>query len=130
MATRELGSQGLRCALGGAMGDYMRAVTQQWMLVAPRANPAMLDMFRDRDRRPYRNMVPWAGEFAGKYLTSAVQLLRLTDDSALRACVKEFVDELLACQAEDGYLGPWPARYRLRGTAPNVGGKKGPTWDA
>lgn len=130
MTTRELSTGSMRCTLGGPMGDYMRAVTQQWLLVAPRANPAMLDMFRDRDRRPHRNMVPWAGEFAGKYLTSAVQLLRLTEDANLRTCVEEFVADLLACQAEDGYLGPWPARYRLRGTAPNVGGNGGPTWDA
>lgn len=88
MATRELSTRGMRCTLDGAMGDYMRAVTQQWLLVAPRANPAMLDMFRDRDRRPYPNMVLWAGEFAGKYSTSAVQLLRLTADDgrALTLC--------------------------------------------
>ena len=37
----------------------------------------MLEIFRDRDRQPLRDMVPWAGEFAGKYLTSAVQILLL-----------------------------------------------------
>ncbi|NQU12295.1 hypothetical protein HQ590_15980, partial [bacterium] len=34
-----------RCDLGGVVGDYLRAVTDQWLLVAPRANPAMLEMF-------------------------------------------------------------------------------------
>ena len=51
------------------MPQYLRGVTQQWLLVAPDANPAMLEMFRDRDRQPRRAMQPWAGEFAGKYLT-------------------------------------------------------------
>jgi len=72
-------------------------------------------------------MVPWAGEFAGKYLTSAVQILRLTGDESLRAYVARFVAELIETQAEDGYLGPWPATSRLTGRAPNVGGL---TWDA
>ena len=119
-----------RYALGGALGERLAAVTRQWLLVAPDANPAMLEMFRDRDRRPYRDLVPWAGEFAGKYLTSAVQVLRLTGDPALRRRLGAFVRELVSLQAEDGYLGPWPRRYRLAGVAPNVGGKPGNTWDA
>ena len=115
---------------GGYMNDYLRAVTEQWLLVAPAGNPAILEIFRDRDRLPKRNMVPWAGEFAGKYLTSAVQVLRLTGDPELRTYIRGFVDELVGLQAEDGYLGPWPKRNRLTGEAPNVMGKKGGTWDA
>lgn len=117
-------------ALEGPFAEYLRGVTAQWLAVAPDANPAMLDIFRDRDRRPRRDLVPWAGEFAGKYLTSAVQVLRLTGDDQLRAYIRRFVAELVALQDEDGYLGPWPRRHRLTGKAPNVGGKQGPTWDA
>jgi hypothetical protein len=90
----------------------------------------MLEIFRDRDRLPRRNLVPWAGEFAGKYLTSAVQVLRLTGDPGLRAGVAAFVEELISLQADDGYLGPWPRACRLTGAAPNVMGKEGSTWDA
>ena len=114
----------------GVVADYLRAVTEQWLLVAPAAKPAMLDIFADGDRKPHRNMVPWAGEFAGKYLTSAVQVLRLTGDRRLRKYIAVFVEQLIRLQDEDGYLGPWPKNSRLTGTAPNVNGKKGPTWDA
>ena len=117
-------------AFEGPLADYLEGVTQQWLLIAPDANPAMLDMFADRDRRPYRDQVPWAGEFAGKYLTSAVQILRLTGDSALKEYLGRFVDGLIAHQDRDGYLGPWPMRNRLTGVAPNVMGKRGATWDA
>ena len=91
----------------------------------------MLEMFRDRDRQPLRAMEPWAGEFAGKYLTGAVQVYRVTHDEALRTYLSAFVRELCSLQADDGYLGPWPSTSRLTGAAPNVGkGTTGPTWDA
>jgi DUF1680 family protein len=119
-----------RYAFNGLLAEYLGRVTEQWLLVAPTANPAMLEMFRDRDRKPLRNMVPWAGEFAGKHLTNAVQIWRLTRDPGLRAAIAGFVGELVRLQDKDGYLGPWPKKYRLTGNAPNVGGQMGATWDA
>ena len=74
---------GTRYRIDGVLGDYLASVSEQWLKVAPRANPALLEMFRDRDRRPLREMVMWAGEFAGKYLTGAVQVLRVTGDPSL-----------------------------------------------
>ncbi len=53
---------------GGFVGERIRANVRNWLLIAPSSNPAMLQMFRDRDRTPRRDLVPWAGEFAGKYL--------------------------------------------------------------
>lgn len=109
----------------GPVGDYLRGVVNQWLLVAPKANPGMLEMFRDRDDSPLRQMVPWAGEFAGKYLTGAVQVLRATGDPALQTWLKEFVGILVGLQDSDGYLGPWPATCRLT----NMDAADGHTWD-
>ena len=117
----------VRFELGGYLAEYLSGVTDQWLMVAPDSNPGMLEMFRDRDRLPPRQMVPWAGEFAGKYLTSAVQILRLTDDQVLRRRLRRFVDDLLQLQAEDGYVGPWAVDNRLTNSAPNARG--GSTWD-
>ena len=119
-----------RYRFGGYLADYLTGVTEQWLKAAPLANPAMLEIFRDRDRQPLRDMVPWAGEFAGKYLTSAVQILRLTQDATLKTFIRGFVSQLVQLQDTDGYLGPWPQGSRLTGEAPNVGGKAGNTWDA
>jgi DUF1680 family protein len=58
-------------------------------------------------------LVPWAGEFVGKYLISAVQSLRLTKDPRLNDQVKAIVAEFISTQAEDGYLGPFPKSERL-----------------
>lgn len=116
--------------LDGIAGKYLTRVTENWLKLVPEANPAILEMFRDRDRLPRRMMEPWAGEFAGKYLTGAVQVYRLTRDQQLRSILTRFVAELIALQAADGYLGPWPKDSRLSGHAPNAGARGGPTWDA
>jgi hypothetical protein len=75
----------------------------------------MLEMFRVRDRQPVPGLVPWAGEFAGKYLISAVQACRMSDDPRLRPFVAAFVAELIATQADDGYIGPFRHEERLLG---------------
>jgi DUF1680 family protein len=121
---------GLQMTPEGPVQRYLEAVTQNWLLPLPEANPAILAMFTDRDRTPYRDLLPWSGEFAGKYLTGATQVLRTTHDARLRARLEGFVAELLRHQDADGYLGPFPRGHRLTGSAPNVGGKVGSTWDA
>ena len=103
----------------GKIGDCLEAVIRQWLLPAPLSNPAMLEMFRDRDKQPLRNLVPWAGEFAGKYLTHAAQIYRITKDGNLKTHLDWFVKELISLQDADGYLGPWPYKYRLTGKSPN-----------
>ncbi len=120
----------VRMTLAGPIQQYLEAVTQNWLLPAPSANPAILAMFADRDRVPYRDLLPWSGEFAGKYLTGATQVMRATGDERLRSRLQRFVAELVAFQDSDGYLGPFSKGHRLTGSAPNIGGKDGPTWDA
>lgn len=125
-----------RWTLDGELGRRLRANEEHWLLVAPDANPAMLQLFRDRDRRPVRDLLPWSGEFAGKYLTSAALALRLAGDERgergerLRRHLERFVRALLAAQDEDGYLGVFPRAHRLTGTAPRPDGGEGRTWDA
>lgn len=43
-----------RFDLGGEIARRLSAVAGNWIIPAPYANPAMLEMFRDRDRPPYR----------------------------------------------------------------------------
>ncbi|MHB1455651.1 MAG: beta-L-arabinofuranosidase domain-containing protein [Armatimonadota bacterium] len=109
------------------MDSYLENITDNWLLTAPDANPAMLEMLKDRDRQPYRALLPWSGEFAGKYLTAAAQVYRLTHDKKLKAYLNDFVAELISCQdPEDGYMGPFPKGSHLTGHAPNCDG----TWDS
>lgn len=97
----------------GLAGDRMEANVDNWLLCAPQANPGMLEMFRGRDRQPVPQLVPWAGEFVGKYLISAVQALRMSDNPRLFPQVSNVVNAFIATQAEDGYLGPFPKDIRL-----------------
>lgn len=108
--------------LHGTIRQRVDSVTANWLLKVPEKNPAILEMFADRDNPQPRSLLPWSGEFAGKYLTGAVQILRLTHDPRLKANVAAFVAKFVRLQAEDGYLGPFPADNRLQG--------KNGTWDA
>ena len=73
--------------LGGVVGEYVAAVIESWVMQIPDTNPAITEMFAVRDLKPYRSYLQWSGEFAGKYLTGAVQLLRTTQDPPARTCV-------------------------------------------
>ena len=81
---------------------------------APGDNPGLLGMFAARDDSSAPNLVPWAGEFIGKYLLSAIQALRYSDNAALRAQTANLVSETISYQADDGYLGPFPKNVRLK----------------
>lgn len=112
--------------LSGPVRRRIDAVVENWLLRAPDLNPGMLRMFAERDTPPHRNWLPWSGEFAGKYLTAATQVLRVTHDRRLAEYLQAFVDRLVALQASDGYLGPFPKEFRLSGKDSSGGA----TWDA
>ena len=106
---------GAHFRFGGPMGERIDANVDNWLVRAPTANPGMLEMFRVRDREPVPQLVPWAGEFVGKYLISAIQARRLSRDTQLDATLRQVVSELISTQADDGYLGPFRKDERLLG---------------
>ena len=106
--------------LEGYLSKRIDKSIHHYFLETPEANPAMLQVMRDRNRLPARNLVPWAGEFAGKYLTGAELIWRVTHEPALKQTIDTFVRDLIQCQDADGYLGPFPKDMHL--TARN-------TWD-
>jgi hypothetical protein len=105
--------------IGGPLRKQIDGVVENWLIPAPGNNPAMTEMFADRDKQPLRNLLPWSGEFFGKYLTASAQMIRLTGNKKLQATVEKVVARAIALQAEDGYLGPWSKEFRLRKGAPN-----------
>ena len=72
-------------AFQGVVSERMAANVRHWLLPAPDANPAMLQIFRDRDRLPSRDLVPWAGEFAGKRGKQALDLVDRKSTTNLEA---------------------------------------------
>lgn len=101
--------------LGGIVGDRVDANIDSWLVRAPLANPGMTEMFRVRDRKPVPQLVPWAGEFVGKYLISAIQARRMSDDPRVEATIRRVLEDLMSTQDEDGYLGPFRKEERLLG---------------
>ena len=102
--------------LGGELGRRVDANVTNWLIPAIVSNPGMVEMFHLRDRKPaYPDPVWWAGEFAGKYLISLVQALRMSDSPELRETAQKLVRDICAAQADDGYLGPFTKEQRLLG---------------
>lgn len=101
----------------GIVGDRVRANEINWLIPAPTNNPGMLGMFAHRNDQQYMAAelpVHWAGEFAGKYLISAVQSLKMTGNADLARVVNKFVGDLIATQGSDGSLG-MPLAWNLWG---------------
>lgn len=99
----------------GPLGRRIKAGAGKWLIDTPGGNPGLLDMFARRDSGKPINLVPWAGEFVGKYLISGVQALSMSDSARLKKTLSGVVARLIDLQAPDGYLGPWPKRERLKG---------------
>ncbi len=104
----------------GWIGQRVRASEDNWLIPAPSSNPGMVEMFAHKgDLRfvngPFASLptndwrnplpVPWAGEFAGKYLISAIQSLQMTRRAELAPVVAGVVQGLVAAQVGDGSLG-------------------------
>jgi DUF1680 family protein len=107
--------QGIRYSFGGILGERVQANLDNWLLRAPHANPGIIEMFRVRDRQPVPQLMPWAGEFIGKYLISAIQARRMVHDAHLEELIRDVIADLVSTQAEDGYLGPFRKEERLLG---------------
>ncbi|MCX7424625.1 MAG: glycoside hydrolase family 127 protein [Planctomycetia bacterium] len=101
--------------LDGFVGGRVKADVDNWLIVAPKNNPGLLDMFARRDAGGEPDLMPWAGEFVGKYLISGVQAMAMSRDPKLKETLQHVVKRLVELQADDGYLGPWPKNERLRG---------------
>src|SRR4051794_4485221 len=102
----------LHIRLEGWIGERVRANETNWLIPQPAMNPGIIEMFAARSNVKSVNLpddnrdpVPWAGEFAGKYLIGVVQSLRLTGNAELERVAHEFVLKLLATQGADGSLG-------------------------
>lgn len=105
---------GAKFKFDDVLGQRVKANVENWLLVAPEKNPELCEVFAHREANSEPPLVPWVGEFAGKYLISAVQAMRMSDDPRLRETAGKVVARVIQLQAEDGYLGPWPKKEQLQ----------------
>lgn len=106
--------------LNDKMGKLVDNIIENWLIGIRESNPAILDMFKDREIKPYRQTLPWSGEFAGKYLTCAAMIYSFTKNKGLKEYLDSYVNELMGVQADNGYIGPWPKEFELTGRTPEI----------
>ena len=101
--------------LHDAPGKLSDNIIDSWLVGIRESNPAILDMLKYPDKLPNRRLLPWSGEFAGKYVTCSVLLYRLTKNQKLYTYLQSFIRELISLQKENGYMGCWPTNCQLSG---------------
>ncbi len=99
----------------GPIGNRIDANIDNWLKKMPDNNPGLLNMFELRDTTQSLHLLPWSGEFVGKYLISGILALHMSDDPGLKKTLSGVVKHLINLQAEDGYLGPFPKEQRFIG---------------
>ena len=117
-------------SLRGQTGKLINNIIDNWLKGIRESNPAILDMFADRDLKPYRQALPWSGEFAGKYITGAYYTYKLTQNQHLYDYITNFIDEMITYQDSDGYLGCFSKECHLTGARSETPDKIGNSWDA
>ena len=119
--------------LSGYTGLLSEKIIDNFLIGLNESNPALLYMFRDRDVKPYRSLLPWSGEFAGKYITGMAYMYKLTSNEKLYSYAIDFIEKLLKYQDSDGYLGCFNKEGRMAGAYVNnieVGPGEHRNWDA
>lgn len=102
--------------LAGQFADLLKKHTHNWLIGIRESDPAILDVFHDRDKIPCRDLLAWSGEFAGKYLAGTYYIYRLTGDRELYDYVQNFIAEFISCMdGETGYWGCYSQENRLKG---------------
>ncbi len=114
----------------GQTGILADKIAKYWLYGMRESQPAILDVFRERNVTPYRELLPWSGEFAGKHITSAYYIYRMTGDPALYEDIRDFIREMLSYMDGDGYLGCFSDACKLTGAFSQSPGAVGGTWDA
>ena len=102
------------CEFRGFFGEQAENLKDNWAATLEKQNPSMLELFRKREECP--EVLPWSGEFPGKFLRSLVYLRRMAGDEELREYIYGFVGRIIDLQADNGYLGVWSKPYQLTGT--------------
>lgn len=116
--------------ISGPVGELADNVINNWLIGLRESNPAIIEMFRGKDLEPFRDLLPWSGEFAGKYITGAYYIYRLTGNKRLYHYILGFLDELLTCIEPDGYIGCFSEKCHLTGSYSQSPSVVGGTWDA
>lgn len=70
-------ASGAETRFTGLLGARLQANMENWELHVLESNPALIEMFRDRDRKPDRQLLHWSGEFIGKYICASISSYRI-----------------------------------------------------
>ncbi len=94
-----------KTALGGFVGNRVQNNEKNWISVAYKNNPYIIEAIEKRNDSDKYDIVTWYGEFPGAFLYGAASCYKLTRSEEVYKAAEEIVNELARVQAENGYLG-------------------------
>ena len=105
----------LKFNLEGFIGGRLKANEEEWLLKAIDANPAIINIFHQRDLKPSLNIDVHSGEYPGKFLTGAVLCWNISHSNYLKIVIEKLIKEISIAQDSNGYLGPFSQKQRFFG---------------
>lgn len=106
LAAAPLLSHGALAHIKGPLGDRLDQMIERHVIATD--VDYITSPFREKTERNFR----WHTEFWGKYMHSAVPYAEYTRSEKLKANIAHSVDNILASQEADGYIGNYPEELR------------------
>lgn len=107
--------RGLRIDFSGFVGNRLKINIKEWLLKAVDDNPAIIDMFKYKEKEFFLNLDIWSGEYLGKFLISLVLCWKVNKNDKLEKLIQKLINEISNIQEKDGYLGPFDKDLRFFG---------------
>lgn len=96
-----------KAELGGFVGNRVLQNEKNWLLVAVKNNPYIIEAIKNRNNGQKYKIETWYGEFPGAFLYGAAYCYKLTRSDELFSETERLIDALEQLQ-DDGYLGTYP----------------------
>jgi len=97
----------------GLVGKRIKIVEKEWLLKFIKYNPAMFQIFKDKERKERYPLDAWSGEFPGKFLTGLTYFFNISNNPEIMEISNTIKNIISSTMDKDGYIGPFSRKKRL-----------------
>jgi len=97
----------------GFVGKRIKVVEKEWLLKFIKYNPAIFQIFKDKERKKRYPLDAWSGEYPGKFLTGLTYFFNISNNPKIMEISNTIKNVILSTMGKDGYIGPFSRKKRL-----------------